>query len=669
MIGQKLRHSAAAAARFFECLKELNHAFRVEPRRHHVVQTALVGLIFLAPRELQPNRTVCQSGDTLRGLPPFEEAQSERNNQAALLRFGLCLRPVLLANVGHLVARHPRQRIIGGQDFIQAREHKHRTAGQGKRIDFLAVQHMKLEVPRIPVRIGQGANKPLADGVKVFGTVIKDFFVLVKYLLGGLLPDLLLVCGAGRGEQPARVRLGGHQQWQGSHAHARKRGPAQESPARQTLFIFFRHYYYPSWLNSLVLFDFRRYTHAQGSLHSSNVEGIRAAGGEQRRMLPDIALEEMTLLYEAAALLGRTLDPEAIYTALREIVTRAMDCDSLIVSIYSPEDALIRCTYAWIDGHAADAAAFPPLPLDQEGGGMQSRVIRTGEPLAISDVPAAEQTQKTRYYAQPDGHLTDTPDPARPRIQSLGIVPIRLEERVLGAAQVMSYRKDAYSAAHLRLLDALLIQVAAATRNAYLYKQVQGEQAENARLLRQARLNAVRQRAFLRDVLLSVTDGRLRLCQTEADLPALLTPWAAPVPLSREGGLRDLRHQAADAAAASGLEDAQKFDLTLAVGEAGMNAVVHAGKGRGQVFWDKTTATVQVRIDDQGRGIAVENLPKAALARGYSTKETLGHGMKMILQTVQRQWLLTGPKGTTVVLEQTPAPDAGMEAVWLQDLL
>ena len=387
-------------------------------------------------------------------------------------------------------------------------------------------------------------------------------------------------------------------------------------------------------------------------------------------MLPDIALEEMTLLYEAAALLGRTLDLEAIYTALREIVTRAMDCDSLIVSIYSPEDALILCTYAWIDGYAAAAAAFPPLPLDQEGGGMQSRVIRTGEPLAISDVLAAEQTQKTRYYAQPDGRLTETPDPDRPRIQSLAIVPIRLEERILGAAQVMSYRKDAYSAAHLRLLDALLIQVAAATRNAYLYKQVQGEQAENARLLRQARLNTVRQRAFLRDVLLSVTDGRLRLCQTEADLPALLTPWAAPVPLSREGGLRDLRHQASDAAAASGLEDAQKFDLALAVGEAGMNAVVHAGEGRGQVFWDKAAAKVQVRIDDQGQGIAVENLPKAALARGYSTKETLGHGMKMILQTVQRQWLLTGPKGTTVVLEQTPAPpDDGLEDVWLQDLL
>jgi hypothetical protein len=32
----------------------------------------------------------------------------------------------------------------------------------------------------------------------------------------------------------------------------------------------------------------------------------------------------------------------------------------------------------------------------------------------------------------------------------------------------------------------------------------------------------------------------------------------------------------------------------------------------------------------------------------------LGHGMKMILQTTDRLWLLTGPTGTIVVLEQTP---------------
>ena len=62
--------------------------------------------------------------------------------------------------------------------------------------------------------------------------------------------------------------------------------------------------------------------------------------------------------------------------------------------------------------------------------------------------------------------------------------------------------------------------------------------------------------------------------------------------------------------------------------------------------------SVQVRVEDHGTGISMENLPRAALSRGFSTKATLGHGLKMMLQTADRVYLLTGPGGTTVVLEQ-----------------
>ena len=99
------------------------------------------------------------------------------------------------------------------------------------------------------------------------------------------------------------------------------------------------------------------------------------------------------------------------------------------------------------------------------------------------------------------------------------------------------------------------------------------------------------------------------------------------------------------------MAEERQFDLVTAASEAGMNAVVHAGSGTG---WVSASAdgTVQVRVEDQGAGIAMENLPKAALARGFSTKATLGHGLKMMLETVDRLYLLTGKEGTTVVLEQ-----------------
>lgn len=55
---------------------------------------------------------------------------------------------------------------------------------------------------------------------------------------------------------------------------------------------------------------------------------------------------------------------------------------------------------------------------------------------------------------------------------------------------------------------------------------------------------------------------------------------------------------------------------------------------------------------DQGRGTALEDLPCATLSRGFSTKATLGHGLKMMLETTDRLCPLTGPGGTTIVLEQ-----------------
>lgn len=66
--------------------------------------------------------------------------------------------------------------------------------------------------------------------------------------------------------------------------------------------------------------------------------------------------------------------------------------------------------------------------------------------------------------------------------------------------------------------------------------------------------------------------------------------------------------------------------------------------------------TVQVWVRDQGEGINVENLPRAALSKGDTTAGSLGHGMKMMLESVDRLWLLTGPEGTTVVMEQDRLP-------------
>jgi len=186
---------------------------------------------------------------------------------------------------------------------------------------------------------------------------------------------------------------------------------------------------------------------------------------------------------------------------------------------------------------------------------------------------------------------------------------------------------------------------------AYLRDITERKQQEQERelLLQEVQANTLRQKAFLRDVLASVTEGHLLLCDAETDMPAPRAALGPPVALSQAGGLRELRHLALDAS--EGMTEERRHDLVTSVSEAAMNTITHGGgSGTGQIFVGPD-GVVQVRIEDQGGGIALASLPKATLARGFSTKASLGHGFKM-MQQVDRVYVLTGPSGTTVVLEQ-----------------
>ncbi len=181
--------------------------------------------------------------------------------------------------------------------------------------------------------------------------------------------------------------------------------------------------------------------------------------------------------------------------------------------------------------------------------------------------------------------------------------------------------------------------------------QRKNSEREKSELLGKIREFANIQASFFRDVLASVTDGKLRLCQTVADLPSRGAQIGSSIKLSATEGLKELRKESKSAALELGFLDDRWQDLITAVSEAGMNAVVHAGGGKARVY-ALGGSCVQVWISDKGKGIDLENLPRATLEKGYTTTGTMGHGMKMMLQTSDRVWLLTGPAGTTVVIEQ-----------------
>jgi PAS domain S-box len=182
---------------------------------------------------------------------------------------------------------------------------------------------------------------------------------------------------------------------------------------------------------------------------------------------------------------------------------------------------------------------------------------------------------------------------------------------------------------------------------------IRASEVEKARLLTDLERAADQQWEFLKDVLLTATEGRLRLCDTIADLPAPLDEFLLPIPLD-EANLRTLRLRAEDAAVGQGVSEERWQDFVVAVGETGMNAVMHARNGTGEVR--AGGGRVQVWVRDSGEGIPLHNIHRATLVRGYTTSGTMGYGFFLSLRMCDTLYLLTGPGGTTAVLEINAVP-------------
>ena len=181
--------------------------------------------------------------------------------------------------------------------------------------------------------------------------------------------------------------------------------------------------------------------------------------------------EVATLLLDAARQLGETLEPERVYERFHELLGGLVPHDGIVVSSYDDRDGLIRCEYAWVEGNLVDPATLPPLPLNRTGGGMQSRVIVSGEPDLFNDVAERVQSVEGEYYkVDREGTVQKIPESGPAGTSAAMMVPVKHEGRVVGVVQLMTDRGE-YSQEQLELCEGLVAQMAAAVRNARLQKE------------------------------------------------------------------------------------------------------------------------------------------------------------------------------------------------------
>ncbi len=176
------------------------------------------------------------------------------------------------------------------------------------------------------------------------------------------------------------------------------------------------------------------------------------------------------LLLNAARQLGETLEPERVYERFHELLADVVQHDGLVVSSYDEADDLIRCDYALVEGNVVDPTSLPALPLNREGGGMQSRVIVSGEPFLFNDVAERVDRGSGVYYnVDREGTIEKIPESGPAKTTAAMMVPVKHQGRVVGVVQVMT-DGGSYSQEQLELVEGLVAQMAGAVRNARLQK-------------------------------------------------------------------------------------------------------------------------------------------------------------------------------------------------------
>jgi signal transduction histidine kinase len=212
--------------------------------------------------------------------------------------------------------------------------------------------------------------------------------------------------------------------------------------------------------------------------------------------------EKAELLLAAARYLNETLELERVYDRFHELLSDAVPHGGVIVSSFDPETELISCDYAWVDGEKLDPTILPPLPVNREGGGMQSRVIVSGEPLLVNDVPERVKDPAGVFYdVDREGHMRKLPEEGPPGVQAAMMLPVKHEGEVVGVVQLMDESAQ-YDKEQLELAEGLIGLMAAAVRNARLHEQAQAEAAARAR----AEVTAA-EREHAARVLAAVGDG------------------------------------------------------------------------------------------------------------------------------------------------------------------
>ena len=171
-------------------------------------------------------------------------------------------------------------------------------------------------------------------------------------------------------------------------------------------------------------------------------------------------VDELAILNSVGEAMAKTLDVKTVTKIVGDKVRDIFKAEAVDLLLLDNNTNLIHGVYSFY----GDYQSFEPFPL---GKGLTSRIIATREPLILGT------NQQQHEFGSFSINEED-------KTESYMGVPIITGKKVLGVASVQSYKQNAYTENHLRLLQTLSSNMGVAIQNARLFEAEQERVAELA---------------------------------------------------------------------------------------------------------------------------------------------------------------------------------------------
>ena len=162
--------------------------------------------------------------------------------------------------------------------------------------------------------------------------------------------------------------------------------------------------------------------------------------------------------------------------------------------------------------------------------------------------------------------------------------------------------------------------------------------------------NSYKIRQVYRDVISAVTQNKLKLLLSASELPFYPPQTKVlEIKINNSDGLVSAKEQIEKYFVSKGWSKTRIFDIIVSVSEAVSNVLKHAQNGIVSIFGigDK----FHIWVSDNGKGIDFSDIPKSALQKGHSTRNSLGMGFCIMLELADQLLLFTHSMGTIIIME------------------